>query len=244
MKNLLDDYAQILKGINVSSFNLDEDKYSGVFLPEIFEEYWSSTPKIMLVGRETMGWNIASGVVSGKLKDFNGIDNTVGIVEAAINRYRKHLKIGKNGKLLVKTKSRFKQYFFRIAKEVGVNPSAIIYANLFAWDYNKKSPVSRPEQEVNEITSVSQKLLAAQIRHVKPDFIVFATGYEGIDPVIKGLFNVHFDGYESLSVEPKKFWQFKAAGAICFRIAHPRATHGHGAYRDQVIQQIKNSIGA
>lgn len=57
MDALFNDYATILSDLKISSFNLEEDKYSGVFLPVPFDEYWSSSIKIMLVGRETAGWN-------------------------------------------------------------------------------------------------------------------------------------------------------------------------------------------
>ena len=39
-----------------------------------------------------------------------------------------------------------------------------------------------------------------------------------------------------------KYWEFEAGNATCFRIAHPRATHGHGDFRDQVIQKIKARV--
>ena len=55
MDALFNDYATILSDLKISSFNLEEDKYSGVFLPVPFDEYWSSSIKIMLVGRETAG---------------------------------------------------------------------------------------------------------------------------------------------------------------------------------------------
>ncbi|GKV88778.1 hypothetical protein PEC301619_07600 [Pectobacterium carotovorum subsp. carotovorum] len=40
METLVKAYIQILKGLNVRSFNLQEDKYSGVFLPVPSDEYW------------------------------------------------------------------------------------------------------------------------------------------------------------------------------------------------------------
>lgn len=57
METLRENYIKILQEMNARSFNLDEDKYSGVFLPVPFDEYWHSPLKIMLIGRETSGWN-------------------------------------------------------------------------------------------------------------------------------------------------------------------------------------------
>ncbi len=45
MEALLDEYGRILKELKFDSFNHNEDKYSGVFLPVPFDEYWSSSLK-------------------------------------------------------------------------------------------------------------------------------------------------------------------------------------------------------
>ena len=42
MEALLDEYGRILKELKFDLFNHNEDKYSGVFLPVPFDEYWSS----------------------------------------------------------------------------------------------------------------------------------------------------------------------------------------------------------
>ena len=98
MERLLDAYKQILQEVDARSFNLSEDKYSGVFLPVPFEEYWHSPVKIMLVGRETAGWNTLNGKntisrVLGHIPDV-----TIGqVVEEAVARYRKHLPVQNDG---------------------------------------------------------------------------------------------------------------------------------------------------
>ena len=75
----------------------------------------------------------------------------------------------------------------------------MIYANVFAWDYDKKSPLNRPPAEFEKIKHISIQLLEAQIRYFKPVYIVFATGYR-VDNVIKELFNTHFNGYRTVFV--------------------------------------------
>jgi hypothetical protein len=244
MDALLGEYSEILKDLNISEFDLGEDKYSGVFLPVPFNEYWDSDTKIMLVGRETAGWNTNNNKNTIKRVDeFVQKGEVNDLICESIARYKKHLTVDRNNKVITKSRSRFKQYYFRIAKEVGVDPKSIMYANLFAWDYNKKTPRTRPKKELEEITTTSQRLLAAQIKHLKPDVIIFASGFSGIDPIIKDLFKNYFKGHvNTLPVIPKKLWEFKAANATCYRIAHPRATHGHGEYRDMVIQRIKSEF--
>lgn len=244
MDALINDYRKILAELQIDRFNLDEDKYSGVFLPEPFDEYWTASAKVMLVGRETAGWNTDTTPPKNTMKRASGRGGVTvdKVVEEAMLRYREHLKL--NGdKVVITSRSRFMQYYFRLAKELELDPRALIYANLYAWDYDKKSPRRRPAGELQEVVSVSQRLLAAQIKHFKPDYIVFAAGVSGVDSIIRGLCNGHLGGYETSPESiPKKLWQFNAADATCFRIAHPRATHGHGEFRDLVIERIKNAM--
>tara|TARA_R110001606_G_C15379449_1_gene650295 strand:+ start:127 stop:876 length:750 start_codon:yes stop_codon:yes gene_type:complete len=245
MNELIKDYRRILAGLQVDRFNLDEDKYSGVFLPVPFDEYWAAKSKVMLVGRETAGWNTAN--CKNTIKRVAGLVEGITldeVVSEATERYKKHLKCD-GEKVVIKSRSRFMQYYFRLAKELDLDPRAIIYTNLYAWDYNKKSPRKRPADELDEVVSLSQQLLAAQITHLKPEYIIFAAGVSGVDSIIKGLCNEHLGGYEtSTESVPRMLWQFKAAGATCFRIAHPRATHGHGEFRGGVIERIKKSISS
>lgn len=245
MDALISDYTNTLKKLDINQLSFDEDKYSGVFLPVPFDEYWSSNTKIMLVGRETAGWNTNNEKNTlNRIVRANEDGNLSEIISESITRYSKHLVMSK-GQVVTKSRSRFKQFFFRLAKELNVDPKAIVYSNIFAWDYNKKSPRVRPEHELSEITSISKKLLASQIKHLKPDFVIFATGFVGIDPIIRQLFEENFNGHQNTAdVIPMKLWQFEAAGATCFRIAHPRATHGHGDYRDIVIDRIKAIINS
>lgn len=254
MDNLYEEYKSILRGIDRSKFpNLDDqnDKYSGVFLPIAFKDYWDSPIKIMLVGRETAGWNTKNN--KNKLKrifDANDVGDICSIVNEATERYKKHLN-GSDGKIKRTSKSHFKRYFLHISKLLLIPPESVIYANIFAWDYNNKSPLLRLNnakdeklvgEEVRIITSISKELLAAQIKLFKPNFIIFATGVNSIDPIIKSLFEEFFDGYQTNAKIPRKLWEFTAAGATCFRIAHPRAMSDHRQYRAKVIERIQQHV--
>ncbi|HDG0616534.1 TPA: hypothetical protein PFB02_005036, partial [Escherichia coli] len=107
MERLLDAYKRILQEVDAQSFNLNEDKYSGVFLPVPFEEYWHSPVKIMLVGRETAGWNTLNG--KNTISRVLGLipDVTIGqVVEEAVDRYRKHLPVQNYGTTNLKSRSR------------------------------------------------------------------------------------------------------------------------------------------
>ena len=245
MDALKQEYARILQGLQIDRFNLDQDKYSGVFLPDPFEEYWTAKTKVMLVGRETAGWNTKPGKNTIKRAAGLGGVSVSEVVNESFRRYRKHFEL-KGDKVVDTSRSRFMQYYFRLARELGLDPRALIYANLFAWDYDKKSPRNRPATEFDEIVSASQQLLAAQIRRFKPNFIVFASSIKGADEAIRSLFNDHFGGYLTAKdkLVPGKLWEFEAAGATCYRIAHPRAEYGHAEFRDQLIERIKASVAS
>lgn len=240
METLRENYITILQEMNASSFNLEEDKYSGVFLPVPFDQYWDSPVKIMLIGRETSGWNTQNNknTISRSMGLLPGISTELAVDEA-IARYQQHM-VGKDReKLNLKSRSRFKQYFFRLAKKLNIAPQAIVYANLLAWDYDRKTPLTRPDKELQQVITTSLQLLAAQIGYLKPDFIIFASGATRTDRIIKQLLTDHLGGYETSSVIPKQLWEFKAANAVCFRIAHPRAMGEHKKHRGSVIERIK-----
>tara|TARA_R110001592_G_scaffold66617_1_gene204533 strand:+ start:8679 stop:9434 length:756 start_codon:yes stop_codon:yes gene_type:complete len=239
---LKESYHKTLSKVNSEDFEFIEDKYSGVFLPYYFEEYEEANPKIMIVGRETSGWNTNNNKNTLKrIIDKNANNSLNDIIEESLSRYSWHLRNSPDGKIKTKHSSKFQHYYNKVSKELNISPKSMIYANLFAWDYNKKSPLERSDVELQKITDISLELLATQIKFFKPNYIIFATGYSRVDPLIKKLFEIHFDGHETIRVNPKKIWEFKAANTKCFRIAHPRAQHGHAAYRKEVIEIIKKS---
>ena len=243
VEELKSQYLKVLSKIDSENFEFTDDKYSGVFLPYHFEEYVNIKPKIMIIGRETAGWNTNNKKNTLKrIVDKNSDGLLSEVIDESFSRYSWHLKTGVSGKNRKKHKSKFQHYYNKVSKELRIPPDAMIYSNLFAWDYDGKSPLTRPETELNKIVDISLELLALQIEFFNPEFLIFATGYSKIDPLIKKLFEVHFDGYKTQSVIPKKKWNFIAANRQCFRIAHPRAQHGHAKYRAEVIDDIKKCI--
>jgi len=222
-KNMLhEEYFNILQSITKVNCSKDDDKYSGVFLPFPKEGIKKYSPRVMLIGRETGGWNtdnkkntlqrIIDKNEAGKLKD---------ILQEAKTRYDLHLQ-----KLTKKTQSHFMRFHKRIEGELGHH---VFYTNLFAWDYNKKSPLTAPsEQDIEMIESLSLQLLAVQFQFFKPDFVIFATGCYGVDKVIKHFVNRKLGGFKrSEVVYPKRLWNFQVNNlpdTIFYRINHPRST--------------------
>lgn len=240
MHHLLDQYAQVLRQMKRETLQLTDDRYSGVFLPVAFDDYWTTEFRIMHVGRETAGWNTRTGLNTlDRIFNANEAGATMRIVEEAVSRYRRHLPLLPNGKVKTTTRSRFKQYYFQIARELGLLPTSLIYTNFFAWDYAGKSPLDRPSAELDAISAASRELLAKQIAFFNPDAIVFSTGRIGIDAGIKKLFEQYFTEHQTVTLQPGKMWEFKVQDMTCFRIAHPRASGGHQHYRSEVIRRLK-----
>ncbi len=240
LKNLKEKYATILSQIDFKNFSADEDYYSGVFLSKPTELYFNSDSKIMLVGRETAGWN-----TKNKLNTINRLETSYknkdlhNIIDESWLRYDKHLNDLTTG-FGKPLRSHFLRFLHQVAAHFQVPPHAIMYNNLLAWDYKQGSPLNRPLNEKVEIIGASIKLLAAQIRDYQPNIIIFATGYS-VDKIIKDLFINEFDGWETDNILPRKLWQFSAAGAKCFRIAHPRAmSHGHPDTRKHLFTLLRN----
>ncbi len=232
------EYADILSKMNFEPFAASDDQYSGVFLTSPPPSYLSASSKVMLVGRETAGWNTDNkkNTVS-RIHEANENKNLNSVLDEALGRYKKHVDdlIASYGK---PQKSHFRRFHNRVAAHYDVTPDAIMYCNLLAWDYKKASPLRRPDAEQSEIVRTSVALLAAQIRRCKPDVILFATGYS-VDKVIKQLFINEFDGWKTENVIPRKLWSFSAAGTRCHRIAHPRASAKcHQEVRDHLFTLI------
>ena len=239
---LIQQYINILSSVTDPDFIFCDDKYSGIFLPIHFDAYETTQPKVMVIGRETAGWNTNNKKNTiQRIVEKNKAGFLNDIIEEAFARYDWHLKTGPSGYIKKKHQSHFKRYYQKISQKLGIVQDGMIYANLLAWDYDKKSPLNRPPAEFRKIKHISIQLLEAQIRFFKPEYIVFATGYR-VDNVIKELFNTHFNGYRTTKPTPKKFCQFEAANATCFRIAHPRVQNGNAAYRDKVISTILSLI--
>lgn len=237
-------YLDVLSSFDVNPLPTpSEDHYSGVFLPEPFEPYLSAPLKVMVVGRETAGWNTDNGLGGlNRLKARLQKGELDSIIDEAIRRYESHYSSREIGLQKRKNQSNFQRFFIEVADAIGQPVEAMIYANLFAWDYNKGSFMHRPKQEREALIDLSLTLLAVQIKHFQPDVIIFAGGLiDKTDPLIKRLFRTHFEPHKTIPPLVKRtFWEFESAGIRCFRIAHPRAQNDdHPKYRKALLERLR-----
>jgi hypothetical protein len=189
--------------------------HSGVFLSSPPDAYFLAKKRVLVVGRETMGWREASCPYKlGGHTDINSIVSSMRVV----NKFDSEKK----------SKSWFRRFYFRVSSQVGGVENSAVWTNLFCVAFKKGSPAKSPAFE--SIKSISQKLLLAQIEVLKPDVIFFACGYTG-DSFIKQAFELT----ESEVLVPKLLWAFKIGDIQCFRTSHPRWLRGREA-RKQAIQ--------
>lgn len=242
---LKDSYVSALSAMPSLDIKASEDKYSGVFLAHPFDDYWTSSVRTMIIGRETNGWNTNNGKNTiGRVIDFGKQDRLGEIVDESFTRYSWHLLDKPNGEMKKKHRSHFQRFYNRLAKEVDVSPYGLIYANLFAWDFDGGSPSVREDVEFEEIKKTSLLLLSELIKFARPDVLIFAVGCNRTnDDAIKQLFSVYFEPHKTTELVSKKYWKFESAGMECFRIAHPRAMSGeHPLFRDKVVSDIKSKV--
>jgi hypothetical protein len=234
------EYEAILGAMSRNEFKCSSDKYSGVFLPKPYLEYFDAPIKVMLVGRETAGWNTDNNKNTiERILKANEEGRTSEIIDEAYARYHQHLQHDRT-----KSRSKFKHYYYKIAKQLNIEPEAIVHANLLAWDYDKKSPFEYAGTEFNFISDYSKQLLAAQINFFKPDIIIFAVGIRRKTwDFIQSLFSEKFSKITLInSIKDSKkvrLREFKAADALCFHIAHPAASRVHPQYRQKVLERVK-----
>ena len=257
---LKDLYVGILRELNPDAFGPklggsgpdlgdSKDLYSGVFLPVAFDEYFCAPIRIMLVGMETKSWKPKGCAARPRevleARRPNSQLDMKFIVDRSIDRYEDQYDES-NGWW----EGPLHCYQYRIVDALGLeNKKAVIWSNLLAWSWNEGSPFARSKLEREEIIRISNKLLAAQIRTLKPEYIIFTT--LGLDLVIKRLFNKYFGSYDRIYLKSKKLWIFRpkqASDITCYRIAHPAAGRSredkeiYKLYRGKVLERIRKGV--
>jgi len=243
---LNEEYIKILQTITSAQCSEVDDKFSGVFLPFPNKVVKDHSPRVMLIGRETGGWNRKNKRNTlQRIVDKNETGNLEIIIQEAKERYLLHIQ-----NLTKKTHCHFMRFHARLDNELGHN---VFYTNLFAWDYNQKSPLTAPsEQDIKMVKNLSLQLLSVQFQYFKPDFVIFATGYHRVDKIIKDFVDSKLGGFsQSKVIHPKRLWGFQVNNmptTIFYRINHPRSTDkkdtkmnvdSFSMCRDFVIEEMK-----
>lgn len=220
-------FIDILKTHDIGKLPTDNDKYSGIFLPNLTKNYFTSNKKIMVVGQETKAWN-------GNLAKFQVSTDVESYVQSTMTENYLPWLNKKPGKL------RFLQFLHQVDTQTNQNKKngsvSVIWSNLFSLSYNRASPVNKPHFET--VNDLSKQLFQAQLRILKPDAIIFTSGWR-YDEYIKDF--VEESRLKTITVNPKKLWTFNIDNIRCYRTSHPRYA-ADNEFRQQAIQDLNNFL--
>lgn len=219
-------YLDLLKDIDTTCLqNPDIRKtvygqLSGLFLPSVFENYNNAKNKVMIIGSETAGWEPLAKA-KNSYDNFESIDT---YVERSMQKHQRFFK-----KMLEKDSNDRGHTFhnFTRATARAVGGDGLIYANLFCFDWRKKSPIKYPKFDF--VKNLSGKILDAQIKILQPDYIIFANGISSakqrreLFPVGEGARCTDGKNHPE-KISSHYLWEFMLDKKIrCFRVHHPSA---------------------
>lgn len=205
--------------------------FSEILLGFVPDNYENARHKILIVGRETAGWQLDEKIPI-KAYDRNTIINSMTKSKSWVtsNLTGKHSKDEKG-----KT---FFNFVRKVRDKCGDN--GILWANTFAVDYKKSTPNTKKLPKNHKklfeiIKKLSKELLQAQIDILKPDFILFVGGKASLSaqkayfPTLKGDGKCLKDDLPINYLE--KFMFNKQDKPICYRTGYHPAYYKRNAQR-------------
>lgn len=186
---------------------------SDIFFGFVPENYDIHQNNILVIGRETRGWNIKN---ISPIYEYSE-QNIALSMEHSKQRFYEQLSDNKQ-------KFNFFDFMQRINHHM--DNRQLLWANLFCVDHHRKNP--KNHQLFNHIKQLSEELLLAQIKILQPKIIILANGLNS--SAVKAR-NKYFpaikftNGFDDI---PKKYLQMCALfeennhyQPICYRICHP-----------------------
>lgn len=198
-QHLVDAYQAVLSQEMLAKFDGCSEGLTGVFLPSAP----AKPMKLMIVGMETRAWN-------GSFKQIHGRDLR-GYIEHAMQKHEEY-QVKRPGRSCF---GRFHQY---AAEKLGCTREEVGWGNLFAVAYKKGSPKKSPES-FSAVLELSIQLLQEQMRVIRPQSIIFVTGWR-YDEYLKQ--SLHGMIQKSDVLLKKALWEFYLGDTLCYRTSHPR----------------------
>jgi hypothetical protein len=200
------DLQEIYQKFKIDLFNLtgrndinsDLNNFSAPLLMNINDEYLSSSPKVLLIGQETCGWGDGSVMFSTLSRFLNEDIDSVNILMDTYDKF-KFAEFAKNN-------TPFWRFYKQLHKKLEIAPynlqtdldrpypKYIAWTNIFKFDYKRKA---LSQEQKNVFKSINLELLKKEIKIIKPDMILFVTGWK-YDDFIKEFFtNYSFEKIET-----------------------------------------------
>ena len=185
---------------------------SGVFLPVTDDAYLASPVRVMLVGQEPRAWGKSLHKLAS---DAPANDALPAYIDGQMQKYRNFASTAPG-------KSVFRQFHDQLHESLGCHIApgrlAVAWTNLLALSLNRAS--ARRASEIAAIAALSRRLLAVQLDVLRPDLVVFASGWR-YDQFVKSVVGT----YTTMpGLVPLEYWPFCVPDRRfdAFRVRHPR----------------------
>ncbi len=218
-QHLRDAYQAVLSQEMLARFDGCSDGLTGVFLPSAAEK----PMKLMIVGMETRAWN-------GSFKQIHD-GGLRGYIEDSMRKHQAYLDMPPGRSCF----GRFHQY---AAAKLGCSRKEVGWGNLFAVAYKKGSP-KKDSKSFAAVQELSMQLLREQLRVIRPQSIIFVTGWR-YDSDLKRSLDGLIDRSEVLI--KKALWEFYLGDTLCYRTSHPHVTAAQ--HRDSALSKISAYLSA
>lgn len=219
-QRLGDAYQAVLSQDMLAKFDGCSEGLTGVFLPSAAEK----PMKLMIVGMETRAWN-------GSFKQIHDGDLR-GYIEQAMQKHEKY-------QVMPPGRSCFGRFHQYAAEKLGCSRKEIGWGNLFSVAYKKSSP-KKDSRSFSAVQELSIQLLREQLRIIRPQSIIFVTGWR-YDADLKRSLDGMIDDSEVLI--KKALWEFYLGDTLCYRTSHPRHVTG-AQHRDSALNKIFAHLSA
>ncbi|WP_439860861.1 hypothetical protein [Pseudomonas sp. MBLB4136] len=219
-QRLGDAYQAVLSQDMLAKFDGCSEGLTGVFLPSAAEK----PMKLMIVGMETRAWN-------GSFKQIHDGDLR-GYIEQSMQKHEKYQGMPPGRSCF----GRFHQY---AAEKLGCSRKEIGWGNLFAVAYKKGSP-KKGSKSFSAVQELSMQLLREQLRVIRPQSIIFVTGWR-YDADLKRSLDGLID--RSRVLEKKALWEFYLGDTLCYRTSHPRHVTA-AKHREHALSNISAHLSA
>ena len=219
-QRLGDAYQAVLSQEMLAKFDGCSEGLTGVFLPSAAEK----PMRLMIVGMETRAWN-------GSFKQIHDGDLR-GYIEQSMQKHEKY-------QVMPPGRSCFGRFHQYAAEKLGCSRKEIGWGNLFAVAYKKSSP-KKDSKSFAAVQELSMQLLREQLRVVRPQSILFVTGWR-YDVDLKRSLDGLID--RSSVLEKKALWEFYLGDTLCYRTSHPRNIRA-AQHREDALSKISAHLSA
>lgn len=225
-ESLAQAYLDVLQFDSLRDVYAGGSRLSGLFLSSLPSNFDRASYRVMIVGMEPKKWRQDDCPFKKQEQP------TLEAVRAAMTVHREFLaqRPGPH---------RFLQFFNQAKRQLQSSlpdkEVAVVWANLFCVSEGAGTPTR--STHLDRIKTVSDKLLKAQIDVVKPDAIIFTTGWR-YDHFLRGCFDERRD---SEAIKPKRLWRFWLGDTLCLRTSHPRYA-AHNEWRAKALELVRDRL--